>query len=395
MTYHYKLSVYCFFILVISVPNLYGQYSLNKSYDNLEIRGNITSMFKGRIYPGDSDFTNQKLDKSLFRLKDARIRFKGSSNKKQFSYELQLDFANMMSNDIPEVPVLDANVTLRTFADITMGYQKLPFSRESLIPIIYTPWLKRSMIVDEGQARRDVGIHLEKNFLNDRINFYTSLVNGMPALTKTNDDSLGFEFVSRVDFSYPTKMKFRALDLANSKIPVFSLGLNYRNSSKSQNYDADDEDIWTGIDGEKKSYIIDFATFYRGFSFLLETHRINYNYNRNTIFNVVDSTYVDISPFYHPSSNGSTRTDGFLSQVSYYSERFKSALSIRYDLANINQGSLEFKNGKKEESIGVAYNYFFNSHLSIFKLQIIRTNFNYESRPNMIEIRAGLQYIIG
>lgn len=434
----FRLLTVGFFFIIGSTP-LSAQYTLNKGYDNIEIRGSVTSLLKHRWYPDSAEYSIEKQHKNLMRLKDARIRLKGSSMKSKFKYELHLDFANLANNsNQPEVPLLDGYVTYCGPLDVTLGYTKLPFSRESMTPIIYSPWLKRSMIVDEGQSRRDVGIHLEKGFLSDKINVYASYVNGLPEISKQQDDSLGYELVTRIDLAYPTKMKYRAVDLSRSHIPVVSIGSSMRRSHKGQIYDADDETIFNGVDGVKQSISGDLAIMYKGFSVLVERHHIRYSLDeialsleqQDQLANYPHLDFVFPSfPFTYMIGDDVVTPDfysqGMVYQLTYFAKKYNSVLSLRYDWANINfhtdknylvtmegpNGELlyptrmPYEDGKKEKTIALAYNYRFNNHLSVLKFQLSRTifdgfdnfgsNYDYSSRPKMIEIRLGLQYIIG
>ena len=81
---------------------------------------------------------------------------------------MHLDFAKLKDN---EQPLMDAYVTFNNKLETTVGFTKLPFSRHSKTAIIYQPWLKRAQIIDEGQHRRDIGLHLSYGILNDKITY--------------------------------------------------------------------------------------------------------------------------------------------------------------------------------------------------------------------------------
>lgn len=414
IVYHFFLFIF----LTLFVVDSNAQYSLNKSYDNIEIRGNITPFYKFRLYPESDSLSLIKQHKNIMRLKDARIRLKGSSMKKFFEYELHLDFANLIdgTSNQPEVPILDGYVTLNHHIETTLGYTKIPFSRESMTPIIYSPFLKRSMIIDEGQSRRDVGLHLQKGMYSEKIKFYASYVNGLPEISKQQDDSLGNELITRIEVSWPSKMKYRGVDIANSPIPVFSFGTAYRYSHKGKNWDADDETIWTGIDGIKQSLTTDLAINYRGIQLLIERNHISYDYDDLYIGTPEIDAIIESNPFYTPPWPDypfilpeNQYTTGYLMQLTYYLKKYKSVFSFRYDQANINYSKnseyQNFKKGKIEDNYTFAYNYRFNNHLSVFKIQIGKTLFSgtdiygadldYSKRPSMLEIRLGFQYVIG
>ena len=319
------------------------------------------------------------MNKNLFKLKDLRIKLEGSSNKSEIEYEMHLDFANIVSG---EHPVLDAYVKFNYPINTTLGFQKLPFSRHSMIAIIYSPWLKRAQIIDEGQTRRDVGLHLKKAFLNEKIQIYGSVVNGEKDLVQENDKKAGVEYIGRVELAYPAKIKYRAIDIATSPIPVFSLGTSYRQSTKGQNAFYDDE-IYHKINGTKKSYGADFAMMFRGFSLLGEYHFIDYDWDQDT--------YPDRENW---------KTTGCLFEGNYFFKKYKSVLALRYDNTRINfynMGSDDGNLGVKKETISIGYNFRINSHLNVLKIQFkkeINGGVNHGD-PSKYEIRIGLQYLIG
>ena len=371
-----------FFFLFIQ--NLvFSQYTFNKGYDNLEIRGNITTYYKYRWYPNDSIETDNKQEKNLFKLKDARIKLEGSINKRKIEYEMHLDFAKLKDN---EQPLMDAYVTFNNKLETTVGFTKLPFSRHSKTAIIYQPWLKRAQIIDEGQQRRDIGLHLSYGILNDKIQLFSSIVDGEKDLVSDNDASGNLEYIGRIELAYPTKMKYRSLDLAHSSTPIFSLGSSYRSSTKSET-DVFDEIIYYKINGTKKSYEFDFAIMYKGFSFLAEAHSIDY--------------------LWENSQRENSNTIGLLIEGNYLLKRYNSVFALRYDHTDIN-GTVSLP-GIQQQTISIGYNYRFNEHMNVLKIQFRREIYDGNinsigdlfspplntSNPFKNEIRIGLQYIIG
>ena len=359
-------------VFIFSPIFVIAQYTLNKGYDNIEIRGNITTYYKYRWYPENSLETNAKAEKNLFKLKDARIKLEGSSNKRKLEYELHLDFAKLKDS---EQPVLDAYVTYDSFIETTVGFTKIPFSRHSKIAIIYQPWLKRAQIIDEGQHRRDIGLHLKKSLYSGKIQLFGSIIDGEKDLVSDNDNSGNLEYVSRVEIAYPTKMKYRAFDLAQSSVPIFSLGTSFRTSKKEET-DIYDEVIFYKINGTKRSYQFDFASMYKGFSFLCEGHKIEYDWNSRI-----------------PSK---TETLGFLIEGNYLFKKYNSVIAFRYDQTDINGVSGNNPApGIQEETFSIGYNYRFNEHMNVLKIQFRKNYYPNQNLPSKNEIRIGLQYLIG
>ena len=369
------------FILFLLPFFSFSQYSFNKGYDNIEIRGNITTYYKYRWYPSDDELTSDKINKNLFKLKDVRLKIEGSSNKRDINYEIHFDFAKSVNG---EIPILDAYVTYNKFIETTIGLHKLNFSRHSRIAIIYSPWLKRAQIIDKGQTRRDVGLHLSKGFLNDKIQLFGSVVNGEPSLVSENDIKGGVEYIGRLELSYPCKMKYRAIDVSTSPIPVFSFGTSYRHSQKGSNDFMEGEDeIFTKINGVKRFYQADFALMYRGFSFLSEFHLIDYHWDQTMNL-----------------SQEKWSTSGVILEGNYFLKKYNSVFALRYDNTDVNFYNVDSQNGSGgdiTETLSIGYNYRINSHLNVLKIQF-RKEINGGTSagdPAKYEIRVGLQYLIG
>ena len=181
-------------------------------------------------------------------------------------------------------------------------------------------------------------------------------------------------------------MKYRSLDLAHSSTPIFSLGSSYRSSTKSET-DVFDEIIYYKINGTKKSYEFDFAIMYKGFSFLAEAHSIDY--------------------LWENSQRENSNTIGLLIEGNYLLKRYNSVFALRYDHTDIN-GTVSLP-GIQQQTISIGYNYRFNEHMNVLKIQFRREIYDGNmnsigdlfspplntSNPFKNEIRIGLQYIIG
>ena len=149
---------------------------------------------------------------------------------------------------------------------------------------------------------------------------------------------------------------------------------------------------------------------------MIERNHISYDFDDLYIGSPEIDAVIENNPYYNPPWPDypfvlpeNQYTTGYLMQLTYYLKKYKSVFSLRYDHANINYSKnpeyQNFEKGKTEDTYAFAYNYRFNKHLSVLKVQIAKTIFSgtdiygsdldYSKRPSMLEIRLGFQYIIG
>lgn len=327
------------------------QFTLSKGNNSLEISGCFTSFYNYRFYPtGNTDFK-----KNRFGLRDAQLQLEGRIGKK-YEYELQLDFADIFSKsiDIENPGLMDANFTYKIFSGFStkIGYQKLPYSRTSLVPFTYSPFFQSAeMTRGELFSRRDVGITLQYSCLKQLINLYGGMYSGLGELILNgdNDRSGSSEYLVRLDFSYPSRYRYREIDMNHTIIPMFTIGANYRYTEKGTSLGQDFQ-IKT-LDGYKTLYGFDFAMQYKGFSAQIEAHQM-YGVPRN-------STYLQgLNTRYF-------KAGGLLAQMNYYIKKLKSSLSIRYDEFNPNDLIL----GDTQKTISYGFNYFIDGSNSIIRIQ--------------------------
>lgn len=341
-----------FIVLALTFYNFaFSQFTLYKGNNSLEISGCLTSFYNYRFYPsGNSDFK-----KNRFGLRDAQLQFEGRIGKK-YEYELQLDFADIFSKtvDVENPGLMDANFTYKVFSGFSakMGYQKLPYSRTSLVPFTYSPFFQSAeMTRGELFSRRDAGITLQYTCFKQLINLYGGIYSGLgeSILTGDNDKSGKAEYLFRGDFSYPSRYRYREIDMNHTAIPMFTVGGNYRYAEKSTSLGQDFQ-IKT-LDGYKTLYGFDFAMQYKGFSVQVEEHQM-YGVPRN-------------KSYLHGLNTHYFRAGGFLAQANYYIKKLKTALSVRYDEFNPNDLIL----GDTQKSISYGLNYFVDGTNSIIRIQ--------------------------
>jgi hypothetical protein len=342
-----KLAV---FLITVLIPFLCSaQYIITKNENELGISGTITSFYNDNILkPGITDKS-----KNSFYLRDAQIEVSGKL-KKNYEFKLHIDFANWISgiND-PETPgLMDAYMiyTGLSFVDIKLGYQKLPYSRNSLVSFAYSPFFHRTEFTKgDVFSHRDIGVTLKRSFLDDKLKIFAGVYSGMgeSSLSQPNDMSGKLEYLGRAEFSFPSSMKYREIDLDNSETFGFSIGLNGRYAEKAS-YTGYEYFIKT-INGKKSLYGFDIYGRYKGFSFSFEANQAKLNPNTADLTLGYKTNYV--------------MAGGWLLQANYYIESLKSAISGRYDESNLN----DLVPGKYA-ALTLSYMYFLKHYDSVLRI---------------------------
>ncbi|MBI3232775.1 MAG: hypothetical protein HYZ42_01830 [Bacteroidetes bacterium] len=370
-----------------------AQYTITTPRTSVEFSGLISFDYNYRFLTNAG--VNPDYQKNKFELGNARFKLEGRSGT-HYEYGLQLDLSRLgFTGDIGEFPaLLDASVMYKSkLVDVTGGYQKLPYSRSSLVPFQYQPMWQRAE-VSRGYlfSRRDVGVTLSKEFWNDRIAVFAGAYSGMgeyivTSLTGGDNDKNGkLEYIGRAEINYPYKIKYRDVyDTHHSMIPSFSLGLNGRYVKRSESipYGTTDFDLKI-ISGKKTTYGLDLAAQYRGFSALFEIHQMK----------IEPTTKADIDHFLLGKQTTYFYAGGVAAQLAYYNKKYKSGLIVRYDELTPNDlrsASYKVKN------ISTCYNLLLNGYKSMLRIQYwYRVDKNPQSGiPQKFrddQIRIGWQY---
>ncbi len=409
-----KIKILTFLFCLLSFSG-FAQISLTNGQHNLEISGTISTFYNQRFYysgnPENRIDDNPNLPfnkgKDRFALRDAQIQLEGRIGK-EWEYELQVDFADLVNaSDIGENPgIMDAWAQYKglKILDIKAGYQKIPYSRNSLVPFIYSPfWQRSEMTRGEFFSRRDIGVTLEKTLWNQRINLYAGMYSGMGEQVLTmyggdNDPSGQFEYVVRADVAFPSRYRYRDYDINHSPIPMFAFGMAARSVKRSYSSFLSGDDYYLRvISGTKQMATADFSFQYKGFAAQAEYHiaqirptneldpdpdNLRYRENRGN---------KDFKIGNQPTSF--FRAGGFLGNLSYSNRKIKSIFSIRYD--NFNPNDLVPKN--TEETLSFAYAYMINGFNAMIKAQYW---YRMVDRKNPLiqrfddQFRIGLQFLL-
>lgn len=306
----------------------------------LEISSNFSGFYNYRaLKSGEVDES-----KNRFKLRDAQLGIDGRVGN-DFEYSLKIDFADMAANNIntvidPENPgLLNANITYKgfDFFDIEMGYGKLYYSRNVMVPFENSAyWQGAELTRGSIFSSRDVGVTLKKNFWKQRANVYLGAYTGLGELSLSgdNDPSGQLEYVGRVDVSYPSRFRYREVDERHAPIPMFSLGIAGRYANKklpngtTLPTDATSTYGIKVIDGERFVYGFDAAFQYMGFSGQFEMHQIKAKpqNSNNPLFQNYTQT----------QTKGYFLAGGYVAQLNYYVKPWKMIISARYEELDLN-----------------------------------------------------------
>lgn len=361
---HFYYSLFLGFTITAST----AQLTIGNGHHILEISGSVSTYYNSReLKSGETDKS-----KNRFKLRDAQIGLEGRVGA-DFEYGLKVDFADIAANNSgdavdPENPgLMEANVTYKGFhfLDVELGYGKLYYSRNALVPFDFTPYWQRPEITRGSIfSTRDVGITLMKNFWKQRANVYLGAYTGLGELSiKGNNDASGqLEYVGRFDISYPSRYRYREIDDRITPIPMFSLGINGRYMNKKLPVGeafpigaASDYGLKV-IDGKRYVYGLDASFQYMGFSGQFEIHQIKSEpqYNDNPLFH-------NLTP---QQTHGYVLSGGYIVQGNYFIKNWKTILSARYEELDLND---LVKGDSERFSAAVAYQ--INGYNAMIKFQ--------------------------
>lgn len=327
-------------ILLLTASTAFAQLTLTNGRHVLEISGSVSSYYNMRpLKPGEEDKS-----KDRFKLRDAQIELEGRIGG-NFEYDLQVDFADMAANNStaaidPENPgLMDASIKYKglKFLDVEMGYGKLYYSRNTMVPFNDSPYWQRAELTRGSIfATRDVGITVMKNFWKQRANAYLGAYTGLGELSVAgdNDPSGNLEYVGRLDVSYPARYRYREIDDRHTPIPMFSIGVNGRfmdkklPSGESFPANAGGEYNLKVIDGKRYVYGLDASFQYMGFSGQFEIHQVKAEPQ-----NPNDPLFQNLTP---QQTKGYILAGGYIAQLNYFIKSCKTIVSARYEELDLN-----------------------------------------------------------
>jgi len=324
-------------IIVFSTLQVFSQTQIGTGNSRMQITYRFSSFANYRS-GWDSAYLDRKQNK-LF-LRNAQLLLKGTFGKNT-EFDFGLDGAQLISkaNDPQNPALVDANLTYKGlgFVDLILGYGKVPYSRNNFVSFFESPFWQRPEIVGGAFfSRRDVGVSFHKSLLRNTINLFGGVYNGLgeSSLLGLNDPSGKFEYISRVEYSYPSRYRYKEIDERISVIPMFSIGVNGRYTNKvlpvGENFAAltQGEFLTKVISGEKYTYGADAAFQYRGISAQFEIHQLRMQPS--------DSTSLLYNKISKSKAGGKILSGGFFGQLNYYNLKARSTVSVRYEELNMN-----------------------------------------------------------
>ena len=325
---------------LITISKSFAQLTVSNGTHVLEISGSVSGFYNYRSLKA-GEFDNSK---NRFKLRDAQINLDGRVGE-DFEYGLKVDFADMAANNItqtidPENPgLLDASITYKGlhFMEVKMGYGKLYYSRDAMIPFEYSAyWQSAELTRGSIFSTRDIGVTLMKNFWKQRANIYLGAYTGLGELSIAgdNDPSGKLEYIGRFDLSYPSRYRYRDIDDRHTPIPMFSIGIDGRYMNKTLPagtafpVNATSSYGMKVIDGKRYIYGLDASFQYMGFSGEFEIQKI-----RMEPQNSNDPLFQNLTP---QQTKGYILAGGYIAQANYFIKDWKTILSARYEVLDLN-----------------------------------------------------------
>ena len=179
------------------------------------------------------------------------------------------------------------------------------------------------------------------------------------------DQSGKFEYVGRVEFSYPSKMSYSEIDEENSPIVHFRVAGNIRYEDKNEPDGNSVSLLYPDaigaygtriVNGYRTVYGGDAIIKYRGISATFEDDLVNMRPS-----NPGDALYNGTAP---SLNKGVVNAGGIIADLNYNWQKIRSVFSVGYENTNVNdlvQGHME--------AFTFAYAYKFNSFNSCAKIE--------------------------
>ncbi|MEL7124318.1 MAG: porin [Bacteroidota bacterium] len=318
---------------------------------------------------------NAEEDQFGFELRDVRFLLSGE-HYPAFKYQIMVDFADLGSSDSLENFLQDAyvNIDLPSKFDLFVGFQRMPFGRNSNVSTFSSVFHERPFISGGSlYYRRNLGLVVRKKFMDDLINLHVGLFNGGNSLRLRDSKSNTMSFVFRTDLSFPTKILYEEVDVRLTPVPLFSIGLNTMFTQHEREVEQNFFPI--EIDGQKWISAIDLAFFFQGFSFQLEATQSWANRNNSATQDLADAF----------------ESYGLHFSTNYFFKNINSLLSFRYEIFNPDNSRYDHD----FQSISVGFNFLVNqSHDQVFRAEyrhFFEDN-NDTTFSNSREVHLGFQF---
>ncbi len=296
-----------------------------------------------------------------FRLRRAKTKFDGWIYTKDLTYELQLNWADIIN--VLEDANLNFDATRgRKMFMIKGGQFKVPFGRQELTSSGNQQFVDRALVSNLFARGRDIGVQLWGLPFNEKVDWRVGIFNGNGRSVTVNDNA-DYQVDARVTFQPWGDVKYSESDFESTDKPLVAVAAQYENTEQS-----------AGIVGtipafrrELETYGFDAVFKYKGIFLFYD------NYQRTTE-DILTGTSIDL--------NGYNIQGGYLF--------FKRRLEIAGRYAVIDPNEDIDDNLQKEW--GPAFSYYYNKHN--LKLQAdYRQLENESANTEFDEFRVQLQFI--
>lgn len=366
-------------VFTLCTVSAFAQYSFQKGKSTFEIEGVVAGFYNHRFYPDGA--TNEK--KNRFKLRNARLRLDARLYP-HWTLKLNMDFSGMAGtfdwNSSDNSTIIDASIKYDSpwNFDVTAGFQRVPFSRNSMTTIFDQAFLNRPTIADGSLFfRRDLGVTLHTRLWEERINIYAGAYNGHGALFPDNDASGNLMYAARADFSWPSRFRYNEIDRVHVPIPMFSVGGSAIYADKkllTGELGADPGDGYIRNPVGKNLHLgADFAFQWKGFSAQAEWYR-----GRHDLSNAAD-------PLLNGKPTNYVQSGGWFVGGNYYIKPLKVLVAAKYDEVNIN----DLVDDDTQQTVWFGVNYLINGTKTMIRSEY-RHNLD-AARSGKDEMRLGFQ----
>ena len=395
---YFKMTLIFGAFLLFKVSLSAQPFKISNGNNELTIGTILSSYMNLREY---SSGTVPKLLDNTFKLKDARLDINGKMGT-DYEFNFQIDMGGWGAVYDPAAPLIDdAHFTYKGWKklfNIRFGYGKVPYSVNSLVEHEWSPFWERPLITKgDFFSRRDLGIRLDRAFWNKRIHAYAGAYTGTGevVLGGSNDPSGSFEYIGRLEFSYPENHMKEIVDINKLSKLNIGLGINARYSKRNlpagTSFLAGEEGALVDsgynfkvVNGEKYILGLDLSLMYKGFSAQFEAHQLKgMPYDPNSPL---------LMGFPKSITGGYFKAGGWFGQLNYFSKPIKSIFSIRYDELDVN----DLLPGNSKHLSG-SYSYQLKGFNSMIRVEFYR-NLDQNESINLHkwenEYRIGWQFML-
>ncbi|MEW6455483.1 MAG: porin [Acidobacteriota bacterium] len=331
------IFIFSLFIGASEVESGYKEGIFVKTKDGkYELKINARIQFLGYY----SSFENKIPSEKGFSIRRARLYFKGNGFYPWLKYYTQLT----MEGD--KISLRDFYLDFEKNKKISpkIGQYKVPFNREFLTSSADLQLVDRSIINNEFEVGRDIGMSLVGNF-NSRFNYFIGIFNGSGKYYKNLDKDL--LYAGRVMWTPAGELKYSQSSLEYPENPIFALGAAFayfpgyeplkENSEDRKTLSNAVKTVSTGT-SDVSQFVLDFAFKYKGFSLEGDYH------------------YRNITP--EELSAKKLESYGFRIQGGYLFESKRWEIALRYSSLDPNIS----KENDIQKEITAGLNYFIQRH---------------------------------